>query len=206
MGKKHISPETVKRIIVYCRYLEMFQKKGVKIISSKDVTVFLGINASQFRKDLSFFGEFGKRGVGYDVNNLLNSLKAIIGLEQKVQVIVVGVGKLGAALIGYPGFSKLNIEITAAFDKDFEKIGRKIENLEVLHIKKVESVVKKNNIKIAVLCVPAEEAQKVADLLVGAGIQSILNFAPTYLDLPKNIYLNNVDMASELGSLIFKLK
>lgn len=204
--KNNIPVETIRRTITYLRYLEKEKQKGIKIISSRDITSLLNIPPSQFRKDLSFFGEFGKRGVGYNVETLIKTLRELLGLDKKVKAIVVGAGRLGTALIQYPGFSEINVEIIGAFDNDIKKIGRSIKGIEIKNIKDIKKFIVQNNIKIALLCVPANSAQSVANTLIDAGIKSILNFAPVVLFLPEHINIANVDMASEIGNIIYRMK
>lgn len=206
MMKKYVPEDTIRRLPVYLRNLINLKKEGKKIVSSKEIGFSLNILPHQFRKDLSYFGTFGKRGVGYDVDKLIYTLEKIIGIDRKVKVILVGVGRLGSALIRYKGFSTLNIEISYAFDNDPKKIGKIIEGIEIKNIEKMEEILKKEKIYVGIICVPAEMAQSVAEYMVKSSIKAILNFAPISLNLPKNISVNYVDMASELGSLIFKLK
>ncbi|MBN1444500.1 MAG: redox-sensing transcriptional repressor Rex [Candidatus Omnitrophica bacterium] len=206
MEKKYgISQETIKRMIRYLRYLEIQKEKGVKIISSKDVTSFLNVPPAQFRKDLSFFGGFGKRGVGYDVHNLILKIKEILGLNKKNSAVLVGAGRLGSALIKYPGFSDINIDIVAAFENDEKKIGQSLKNVKIYSIDGIKEFTRKSRIRVALLCVPAEAAQAVADILVDAGIKGILNFSPAALILPGDVYVGNVDMASEIGNIIYHM-
>ncbi len=204
--KKYVPEDTIKRLPVYLRNLLNLQKSGEKVVSSKKLTISLNIPPEQFRKDLSYFGTFGKRGVGYNVDKLVEILEKIIGIEKEIKVILVGVGRLGSALIRYKGFSILNMKIICAFDKDPKKVGNIIDNIEIKGIEDMKKFVKKEKIKVGIICVPAESAQEVAEYMVNSGIKAILNFAPVTLNLPKNIFVNYVDMASELGSLIFKLK
>jgi len=206
MVKNNIPIETIKRTVTYLRYLEREKQKGVRIISSRNITYLLNIPPAQFRKDLSFFGEFGKRGVGYNVEILITTLKELLGLDKKIKAIVVGAGRLGTALVQYPGFLEINVEIVGAFDNDIRKIGRSIKGIYIYNIKDVKKFIMKNKVKIALLCVPADSAQSVANTLVEAGIKSILNFAPVVLILPEGINIANVDMASEIGSIIYRMK
>jgi len=206
MKEKRISSETIKRLTIYLRSLEKLYNKGERIISSLNIERTLNIPSTQFRKDLSFFGEFGKRGVGYDIEKLIKEIKHIIGLDKKVKVIIVGVGRLGSALIGYPGFSDLNIEIVGAFDKSSEKIGKKVENLVIKDISEIEKFIKKGNIKIALICVPADQAQSVCNLLVEGGIKGILNFAPVKLIVKNQVSISNFDMSCEICNLNYLLK
>ncbi len=204
--KKYIPEDTIKRLPVYLRNLLDMKKKGEKIISSKKITLSLNILPEQFRKDLSYFGTFGKRGVGYEVDKLIKILEKIIGIDKEIKVILVGVGRLGSALIKFKGFSILNMKIVYAFDNDPEKIGKLIDGIKIEDINQMDKFIKKEKIKVGIITVPASSAQEVAEKMVKSGIKAILNFAPTILNLPKNIYVNYVDMASELCSLIFKLK
>ncbi len=142
--KYTISQETIKRMIRYLRYLEIQKDKGIKVISSKDVTSFLNVPPAQFRKDLSFFGEFGKRGVGYDVDSLILTIKEILGLNKRNSAVLVGAGRLGSALIKYPGFSDINIDIVAAFENDSKKIGQSLKNIKIYSIEGIRDFVRKN--------------------------------------------------------------
>lgn len=204
--KKNIPSDTIKRLIYYLRYLEELKEKGKDMISSNEINISLNIPSNQFRKDISYFGKFGKRGVGYNVTNLIEEIKKIIGIDKKIKVILIGVGRLGSALIKYRGFLTLNMEIIGAFDNDPKKIGKEINGIKIMNLNELKNFVKKENVKVCILTVPANNAQQVALIAVESGIKGILNFAPVKLKLPKNIFINNVDMASELGYLIFKLK
>jgi redox-sensing transcriptional repressor len=204
--KKYIPEDTIKRLPVYLRNLLEMKKKGEKIVSSKKITETLNILPEQFRKDLSYFGTFGKRGVGYEVDKLIKILEKIIGIDREIKVILVGVGRLGSALLKYKGFSILNMKIVCAFDSDPKKIGKLIDGIKIEDINKMDKFIKKEKIKVGIITVPASSAQEVAGKMVKSGIKAILNFAPTILNLPVSIHVNYVDMASELGSLIFKLK
>ncbi|HOK57290.1 MAG TPA: redox-sensing transcriptional repressor Rex [bacterium] len=204
--KKYIPEDTIRRLPIYLRNLLNLQKEGKKIVSSKEITFSLNILPEQFRKDLSYFGKFGKRGVGYEVDNLIKVLEKIIGIDKEIKVILVGVGRLGSALIRYKGFSSMNMRIVGAFDNDTSKIGTKIDEIKIMGMEEMDGFLKKEKIKVGIICVPSDKAQKVAEYMVKSGIKGILNFAPISLNLPKNIFVSYVDMASELGSLIFKLK
>ncbi len=207
MENRHgISQETIKRMIIYLRYLEIQRNKGINTISSKDVTSFLNVPPAQFRKDLSFFGGFGKRGVGYDVDNLIRIIKEILGLNKRINAVLVGAGRLGTALIKYPGFSAINIDIIAAFENDPRKIGQSIKKVRIYNISDIKKFIKRHGVKVALLCVTSESAQSVADILADAGIKGILNFSPSVLILPEKIYVGNVDMASEIGNIVYHME
>jgi redox-sensing transcriptional repressor len=202
----YIPQETARRLSLYLRSLKRLGLEKTETISSEEITRFLNISAEQFRKDLSYFGGFGKRGVGYDVNILRSEIEKILGINVVWKIALVGVGKLGSALLGYPGFVEFNLQIVAAFDSNLGKIGKTWEGIKIEDLSKMKEIIKANGIKIAVLSVPAEAAQKLSKELVRCGIKAILNFAPINLVLPENIFVSNVDMASELESLVYKLK
>lgn len=204
--KASFSLETIRRLSLYLRNLKRLKERDIDIISSDKITQFLNVTSVQFRKDLSFFGGFGKRGVGYSVERLIEEIENILGVNKDWTIIMVGVGKLGSALLSFEGFSKFNIKIAYCFDIDQDKTGKTRRGVEILDIKNMKSIIKKNNIKIAIISTPPEAAQTIADDLVGAGIKGILNFAPRVLRVPENVSVSNVDMACELESLIFFAK
>jgi redox-sensing transcriptional repressor len=202
----HIPQETARRLSLYLRSLRRFIQDKIKVASSDEITRFLNVSSAQFRKDLSYFGEFGRRGIGYDVETLRREIEKILGTNVVRKIALVGVGKLGFALLGYPGFLELNLQISAAFDNDPAKIGKVRGGIKIEDMRRMKELIKKRDIKIAVLSVPAEAAQGISEELSGSGIKAILNFAPVNLVLSNNIYVSNVDMASELESLVYKLK
>ncbi len=184
----------------------MLGKKRVDVASSEDITEFLNVSPVQFRKDLSYFGGFGKRGVGYGINALSKEIERILGTDIAWKIAIVGAGKLGSALLGYPGFPEFNLQIAAAFDSDPERIGKVRKGIKIEDARSMRGVLRGKGIKIAILAVPADKAQEVGEELAGCGVKAILNFAPVNLMLPKRISVSNVDMASELQGLIYKLK
>ncbi|UCD15381.1 MAG: redox-sensing transcriptional repressor Rex [Candidatus Omnitrophota bacterium] len=204
--KVNFSPGTIKRLSLYLRKLKKIHNDDINIISSNTITRLLNVTSDQFRKDLSYFGEFGKRGVGYNVALLLREIENILGINQEWKIALVGTGKLGSALLGFEGFSKLNLKITCGFDNQKDKIGNRIGGVKINDIKDLSKIVKKQNIKIAIIATPPEVAQDVARQLVKIGIKGILNFAPVSLNVSKNIVVSNVDMATELENLIFFVK
>jgi len=210
MGKKNnkngFSLETIKRLSLYLRNLKRLKEQGIDIISSRKLTTFLNVTPDQFRKDLSFFGGFGKRGVGYKVERLVEEIENILGVDQQWNIVLVGAGKLGSALLGFEGFSKFNLKIKHAFDSDESKIGKTRGGVRIDSIKNMKRTIKSNNIKIALISTPPDVAQEVTSKLVDSGIKSILNFAPRVLNVPEDVSVSNVDMASELESLIFFAK
>ena len=210
MGKKNnknsFSLETIKRLSLYLRNLKRLKEQGVDVISSDKLTELLNVTPEQFRKDLSFFGGFGKRGVGYNVERLIEEIENILGVNQQWDIVLVGAGKLGSALLGFEGFSKFNLKIKYAFDSDENKIGKTRGGVRIDSVKSMKRMIKSNNIKIALISTPPDVAQEVTSKLVDSGIKCILNFAPRVLNVPEDVSVSNVDMASELESLIFFAK
>jgi redox-sensing transcriptional repressor len=191
---------------LYLRNLKRIKENNVQIISSNQLSKFLNVAPFQFRKDLSYFGGFGKRGVGYNVERLIQEIEHILGVYKRWKIIIVGVGRLGSALLGFKGFSEFNIAITHAFDVDKDKIGKLRGGVRIDNVKNMKTIIKDNDIKIAIIAVPPEVAQDIVDTLVANGIRCILNFAPATLKVPAYVTVSNVDMAAELKSLIFFVK
>lgn len=196
-----IPEPTIMRLTVYARCLNDLVKQKVPVVSSEKLAAEAGVNAAQVRKDLSYLGSFGRRGVGYETNHLLNKISVCLGLTKERYIAIVGVGKLGSALLGYQGFLEKGFKMVAAFDSDKRRVGSNVGGIEVMDFDRVDEVIKKKNIEIGIIAVPAEAAQKVADRLVAAGIKSILNFAPMVVKAPSSIHLRRVDLSSELEIL-----
>jgi redox-sensing transcriptional repressor len=203
--KGRISDSTVRRLSLYLRFLQEAEARGQATISSEELAQRGGTTAAQVRKDLSVFGSFGKRGLGYTVPELLRELEEILGLHRRWKVAVVGAGKIGSALFSYRNFMRRGFEIRAVFDSDPTKIGRPWGDREVLADEEMERVLKREGIDIAVVAVPAEAAQGVADRVVASGVAAILNFAPVQLRVPESVALRNVDMVVEMEGLAFAL-
>jgi redox-sensing transcriptional repressor len=202
---RRIPEETIRRLSLYLRTLRFTENKGVQVISSERLTKHLNITGAQARKDLTYFGSFGQPGVGYNVHRLRKKIEEILGLDHSWNVILIGCGKLGAALLAYPGFRRFGFRILAAFDNNPAKIGRRVGDVPVVADQKVEGFIRKNGVKVAIVTVPAEAAQEIARRLAESGISAILNFAPRYLAIPENIQIKSVDMAMELESLVYYL-
>lgn len=202
---KRIAESTVRRLSVYLRFLEDSVQRGVSTISSDELARRGGTTSAQVRKDLSFFGSFGKRGLGYAVPELMESLRDILGLRREWRVIIVGAGKIGTALAQYHGFKQRGFHVIAVFDLDPRKIGSKWNGLVVRSMTELETEIREEGPEIAVLAVPAEVAQTAADRLTEAGIKAILNFAPAQLQVPADVMVRNVNMAMELEGLSFAL-
>lgn len=202
---KRIADSTVRRLSAYLRLLESSEARGLATISSEELASRGGTTSAQVRKDLSFFGSFGKRGLGYSVPELAGRLREILGLEKDWRVIIIGAGKIGAALAQYRGFRQRGFNILAAYDNNPEKIGKKLEGIPVRDIAQLERDIQRDSPDIVVLTVPSEEAQQVVDRIVKVGIKAILNFAPTQLQAPADVAVKNVNMAMELEGLSFAL-
>jgi redox-sensing transcriptional repressor len=179
--------------------------QGVDTISSAEMEGRTGINAAQFRKDLSYFGEFGRPGIGYDVEELQNRISRILKVEKTQPVILVGAGNLGSALVGYPALRAGNFQIVAAFDNNYNKIGKQLWHLTIQDVGNLIEVNRELGAKIGIIAVPAPVAQDVADKLVQAHVCTVLNFAPTVLRLPPSVAIRNVDFVQELAVLSFHL-
>jgi redox-sensing transcriptional repressor len=202
---KRIAESTVRRLSLYLRFLEDFEHRGLSTISSEELARRGGTTSAQVRKDLSFFGSFGKRGLGYSVPELTSRLREILGLGREWRVIIVGAGKIGTALASYRGFRQRGFTIVAVYDNDPDKIGHRWDALTVRDIAQLERDAARQPSDIAVLSVPATEAQRVADRVVKAGVRAILNFAPAQLQVPSEVSVKTVNMAMELEGLSFAL-
>ena len=202
---KRIADSTVRRLSAYLRFLEDFENRGLSTISSEELAKRGGTTSAQVRKDLSFFGSFGKRGLGYSVPELAGRLREILGLGREWRVVIVGAGKIGAALAQYRGFRHRGFNILAAYDNNAEKIGRKLEGIPVRDIELLEQDIHRDRPDIVVLTVPGEEAQAIVDRVVKAGVKAILNFAPAQLHAPPDVAIKTVNMAMELEGLSFAL-
>jgi redox-sensing transcriptional repressor len=202
---RRIADSTVRRLSLYLRFLEESAHRGLGTISSDELARRGGTTSAQVRKDLSFFGSFGKRGLGYSVPELTDSLREILGLRRDWQVIIVGAGKIGTALAQYRGFRQRGFRVVAVYDRDPMKVGTQWDSLTVRDMAQIESDIAKERPDIAVITTPGEEAQAVVDLLVVAGMRALLNFAPIQLHVPPEVTLRNVNMAMELEGLSFAL-
>lgn len=196
---------TIERLPLYYRCVEKLNSQGIEVISSQELGDMIGIPSTQVRKDLSYYGEFGRRGVGYEVQNLIRNLKKILGLDKSWDLLLVGAGNLGQALVNYGGFKNLGLNINYVLDNDVDKIGSQLGDTEIGDIENLEETITNNEINIAILAVPAERAQMVADRLVQAGIEAIWNFTPTRLDIPEKIEVKNEDLSIGLISLTYHL-
>ena len=202
---KHIAESTVRRLSAYLRFLEDFEAQGHQTISSGELAAQGGTTSAQVRKDLSFFGSFGKRGLGYSVNALATSLRKILGLGREWRVIIVGAGKIGAALAQYRGFRERGFTVVGVYDVDAARLGRTLDGNIVRDQSELEHDIFRLNPEMALLAVPTEAAQPLVDRLAKAGIRAILNFAPTPLVAPAHVTVRSVNMALELEILSYAL-
>lgn len=205
MLPRKIADSTVRRLAIYLRFLEEFQQQGRDTISSDALAGRAGTTSAQVRKDLSFFGSFGKRGLGYDVDALARRLREILGLGHRYRVIIVGAGRLAGALVQYAGFSARGFEIVAVVDRDPAKIGHPSGDLMVEDVANLEQIIDRERVEIAILVTPADPAQALVDRLVAAGVTAILNFAPVQLHVPEGVDVKNVNLAVELETLSYAL-
>jgi redox-sensing transcriptional repressor len=202
---RKVADSTVRRLSLYLRYLEEFEDQGIGTISSEALASRGGTTSAQVRKDLSFFGSFGKRGLGYAVPELAGRLREILGLERRYRVAMVGAGKIGSALVQYRGFRQRGFDIVAIYDVDPAKVGRQWNGLTVQHIDTLDAELARRPVDMAVLVTPAEAAQAVAQRLVRAGVKAILNFAPVQLSVPGDVEVKTVNLALELETLSYAL-
>jgi redox-sensing transcriptional repressor len=202
---RKVAESTVRRLSLYLRFLEEFEEQGMDTISSEALALRGGTTSAQVRKDLSFFGSFGKRGLGYAVPELAGRLRQILGLERRYRVAMIGAGKIGSALVQYRGFKQRGFDIVAIFDVDPHKVGRQWNGLTVQHIADLERELATAPVDMAVLVTPAEAAQPVADRLVKLGVKAILNFAPLQLAVPEDVVVKTVNLALELETLSYAL-
>lgn len=200
-----ISKATIDRLPLYFRTLRQIQQEGIEIISSEELGRRIGVTPEQIRKDLASFGEFGKKGVGYYVRELIRNIGEILGLHRNWNIAIVGVGHLGWALANYRNFVSLGFNLAAVFDIDPAKVGQVIGGVEIFSLDRLAEVVHEKNIHIGVITVPAQNAQEVADKLMAAGVRGIWNFAPVKLNVSEDIRLVSEDLSVGLSSISYYL-
>ncbi|MHC4633244.1 MAG: redox-sensing transcriptional repressor Rex [Planctomycetota bacterium] len=200
MRYHRIPNETIRRLPIYLRGLLLSSEQGKQSISSRNLADFVGVNSWQIRKDFSYFGDFGTRGVGYNVEKLTKQIKKILKLDAVQKVALVGIGNVGLAVLVYPGFRICGFDIAATFDINPKKIGKKINNIVVEDASKLRTL-KKRGINLAIITVPRDAAQQTADTLVKAGVRGILNFSPCYIVVPKKVKVITIDIAMDLARL-----
>jgi redox-sensing transcriptional repressor len=203
----HISEIVVRRLSDYLRCIRIAEKKGTKILTSRDISQRCGLNSSIVRKDLAMFGAYGVRGSGYRVSELIARLNGILGLDKIRRVVLIGAGNLGTAILNYPGFAKANFHFVAAFDNHPDKIGTKIADTPVMAANLVNDFIRDEGIQIVVLTVPETAAADVADMLDPAYVKGILNFTPhIFPRLRKGVFIHNIDLTGELELIAYCMK
>lgn len=200
-----ISEAVVRRLPIYLRYLNELAMKNVSTVSSQDLGQKLDLNPAQIRKDLAYFGEFGKKGIGYDIAYLIEKIRQILKLDRHIQVALVGAGNLGRALCNYNTYLRNDMKIVAVFDAMPSKAGESINNLIVQPMHEMKKVLSELGVRIGIITVPANEAQNVANQFVDCGIEAILNFAPVIIKVPPEVRVHHADFTTELQSLAYYL-
>ena len=194
---------TIKRLFIY--YRALLESRETEVISSEELSQFTGFTAAQIRKDLTYFGQFGTPGRGYTIKDLTHQLKAILGIDREWEVVLIGVGNMGRALVAYEGLKTQGFKVTQLFDSDPNKTGMFCAGMKIKDIKTLKEEIQSSAIKIAVLAVPANAAQEVTNLLLESGIKAILNFAPTRIVVPDGVNVLNIDITNELTRLSYYL-
>jgi len=205
MKSERIPRAAIERLSIYIQELESMAREGIEIVSSEPLARACNVNASQVRKDLAYFGEFGVRGVGYTITTLLNSISTALGIHRQWRVALVGIGNLGRALLNHPEFKQRNFHVVAAFDCDPFKIGEFVQSIEIICTKRMSEKVRELGIEIGILTTPPERAQRAARHLTDAGVRALLNYAPARLRVPKGVYVEYVDFFHYLYALSFNL-
>ena len=208
MKPTSIPDPTVRRLSLYLRELETLWRSDHRTVSSRKLAQALKLTATQIRKDLAYFGQFGQRGIGYDVGELITKIRHILGTDRTWNVLLVGAGNLGTALSAYRGFAKKGFRLVAVFDADPGKVGRPISGTDDLTIRSIDDIpamVREHDIRLAIVAVPQEAAQTVAEVLVSAGVRGLLNFAPVSLDVDAAVAISSVDLAVQLEQLSFQV-
>jgi len=202
-GDVPVPKAVVSRLSLYLRELQHLVREGQQRTSSSQLGSLLGFSDAQVRKDLAYFGHFGHPGIGYRCDDLIHAIRKILGTDRDWPVAMVGTGNLGRALLGYKGFSHQGFRIVAAFDIDPQRVGDTIEGVQVFHLDRLAEIVAEHRIKLGLIAVPAPAAQSVADKMVAAGVEGIVNFAPVTISLPEGVRHVGVDLAIELEQLSF---
>lgn len=200
MRYRRIPDETIRRLPIYLRGLLFSAEQGKENISSRDLAELVGVNSPQIRKDFSYFGDFGTRGVGYKIDKLTKQITKILRLDVVKKAALVGVGNLGSAVLAYPGFGLYGFDIVAIFDTDPDKIGKKVNNVKVESVSNLGTL-RRRRIDLAIIAVPRDAAQQTADKLVRAGVKGILNFSPWYITVPRKVKVITIDIAMDLARL-----
>lgn len=205
MNQRTVPDVVVRRLTQYYYALRDCRERGLEIVSSQHLGEMLNVTAAQIRKDLSFFGGFGRQGIGYNVETLLEHIQRILGLQKEWSVALVGLGNLGRALLHYQGFSQEGFNIVALFDSDARKVGTNAGGLAIRDDREIRQVLPALGIRIAILALPPDKAQEVADMLVAAGVKALLNYAPVTLKVPEDVWVRQMDPLVALQSMTYYL-
>jgi len=203
--KSRVSEAVIRRLPKYYRYLKEMDKMGIQRISSKELSKRMGLTASQIRQDFNCFGGFGQQGYGYNVSELYQEIKKILGLSWQYNVIIVGAGNLGQALANYNGFDKEGFHIKALFDINPRLVGLSIRGIQIYDVDSMKDYILANNIEIGIICTPKDKAQEIANQMIESGIKGIWNFAPVDVEVPENVVVENVHLSDSLYVLAFKM-
>ena len=207
LDSSHAIPEVViLRLPLYVRVLTQLKDEGTEVISSRELGDRLSVTPAQIRKDLSYFGRFGKQGRGYNVSYLVGELRQVLGLDRQWNTAVIGIGRLGRAIINYPGFAPEGFKVVAAFDADPAQVGRQFEDVAIQSIGEMQQTIRERNIAIAIVAVPAPQAQRVISDLVACGVKAILNYAPIAPQAPEDVRVRNIDPVLALQTMTYHLK
>ena len=200
-----ISMAVIRRMPKYHRYLGELLRNDIDRISSKELSEKIGFTASQIRQDFNCFGDFGQQGYGYNVRELYNEISGILGLNDEYTTVLVGAGNIGQAVANYTRFDKLGFYLKGIFDKNPKLVGLKIRDIEVKDVEELEAFLKENKVDIGILCIPREQAQRIAQIFINSGIKAIWNFAPTDIDVPQDVIVENVHLSESLLTLSYRL-
>jgi len=201
-----IPPVVIDRLPLYARALAALESQGREVVSSQEMGSLLNVTPAQIRKDLSYFGRFGKQGRGYNVRRLLDELRQILGLDRQWRIALVGVGRLGRAILGYQGFAPQGFRIIEAFDAEPETVGSKVDGLVIKHTDELEAALRANPVDVGIVAVPGAIAQEVIDGLVRCGVRAILNYAPIAAHVPRGVQIRRIDPVLALQSMTYYLK
>ena len=205
LGRKRISESTIHRLSLYFRALSLLEKDNYETVSSKELARREKLTPAQVRKDLSFFGSFGTRGLGYPVKELKAQIATILGIDRTWRVALIGIGNIGSALVSYKEFSRQGFQIVKLFDNDQRKIGSNHKGIVVSDVRNLESELRESKIEVVIVAVPASVAQYIVDDVIKGGIKAILNFAPINLKVPDDVYIRHENMSMELEYLSFAM-
>lgn len=205
MERPKFPDETIRRLPLYLRCLNRLIILGKDTLTSKELSEFLGVKPTKIRKDFSYFGDFGTRGVGYDLHNLVSEIRNILQMDEEWKIAVAGISNIGCTILDHLEFNQPGFQVAHAFDQSPELIGETIRGVTVYDVEEIENELEGKNVKVGLLAVPAIDAKSVANSLVKAGIEGIINLAPIFINLPEEVEVVQMDLSSELGRLVYHL-